>query len=353
MLFPCGAGGFRELRGKHTADDTHDADTTDDAFAWKFSFPGERGNCFGDNELSKECDRATVLIVNPKGFHFTHVLIRLLIILMLAFGVFGGAYYAVHKLYLEPAQRLVEDKQLPPPAPPPDPSIEEFARCEELRKKGTPEAARAAFERFIKEFPESKSRDAALDAVGEINSHEFFAAKPTDENTVVVKPGDSLSQISRRTKLSVELIVYLNKLERDLLHPGQKLMAPACDFRLTLRQKQRKVVVTNGERFFRQYPTLSWPGANKPNPVFLPKQTGRVIDKLALAPGGGPVKPTDLTYFDALHTLTVSIPGHSLYTQAAEGNGGRRPEGGGIALAPEYAAEIAILIPKGAPVTME
>lgn len=292
--------------------------------------------------------------MNAKGYHFSQVLIRLLIILMLAAGVFGGAYYAVHRLYLEPAQRLQADKQQPPPAPPPDPSIEEFARCEELRKTGSPQAARTAFERFIKEFPESKSKDAALDAIGEINSAEFFATKPNETNTVVVKPGDSLGLISRKSKVSIELLMYVNRLQRDMLHPGQKLVAPACDFRLILRQKQKKVVVTNGDKFFRQYPALSWPGQNKPNPVILPKQTGTIILKQALDPTGTQVKNTDPAYIHATHILTSSIPGgFSIYSQPVEGSGGRRPDGGGIALAPEHAAEIAILIPKGAPVTME
>jgi LysM repeat protein len=292
--------------------------------------------------------------VNPKGYHFSQVLIRLLIILMLAFGVFGGAYYAVHKLYLEPAQRLVTDKQQPPPAPPPDPSIEEFARCEELRKTSTPEAARTAFERFVKEFPESKSRDAALDVIGEINSAEFFSTKPNDSNVVVVKPGDNLGALAHHAKLSVELMMHLNHMQRDMIHPGQRLLTPATDFRIILRQKQRKVVLMNHDKFFRQYPALTWPGQNKPNPIILPKQSGIVQDKLAFGTSGAPVKINDPAYFQATHILTLNIPGgFSLYTQPVEGAGGRRPEGGGIALAPEHAAEIAILIPKGAPVTME
>lgn len=291
--------------------------------------------------------------MNPKGYHFSQVLIRLLIILLLAFGVFGGAYYAVHKLYLEPERRLVADKKLPPPTPPPDPSLEEFRLCEEVRKSGQLEAARAALERFLKEFPESKKREAAIDALGDINSEEFFAAKPNEANVVVVKPGDTLSAVARRTKLSVELLVHLNNLQRDMLHPGQKLIAPPSDFHLVLRQKQRRVVVMNGDKIFRQYPVVSWPGGNKPNPVFLPKQTGRVTDKVALGAGGAPVKNTDLAYFNASHVLSVSIPGHAIYSQPAEGSNGRRPEGGGIALAPEHASEIAILIPKGAAVTIE
>ncbi len=281
------------------------------------------------------------------------MIIRLFIIAILASAIFGGAYYAVHTLYLEPQQRLAADKKLPAPTPPPDPSIEEFARCQEIRRTSTSAAAKAAFERFLKEFPETKKKDAALDVIGEINSEEFFAAKMDDSNTYVVKPGDSLSRVSLRTKLSVEMLVQLNKLRSDVLHPGQKLLAPDCDFRILLRQKTRRVVVTNGEKFFRHYPALSWPGGNKPNPIFLPKQTGRVIDKRALGERGASAKPTDMGFFAASHVLILSIPGHGIYSHNAESGTGPRPDGASIGLAPAHASEIAILIPKGAPVTMD
>lgn len=281
------------------------------------------------------------------------MLIRLLIVLVLASGVFGGAYYAIHKLYLEPERRLLVDKQLPPPTPPPDPSIEAFAQLQEMRKTAPPETVRAAFERFLKEYPQSKQREGAFDVIGEINSAEFFAMKPTDANTYVVKAGDSLGRVSARTKLPLELIIHLNKLERDMIHPGQKLLAPPCEFQLLLRQKQRRVVLYKDGKFFRQYPVVAWPGANKIPPVFLPAQSARILDKIAIGAGGAAVKPTELAYFNAAHIIKISIPNHSLYSLPPEGSIGPRPDGGGIALAPAHASEIAILLSRSSPVTME
>ena len=281
------------------------------------------------------------------------MLLRLLIIVLLAASVFGGAYYAVKRLYIDPEHRLVADKKLPPPTPPPDPSLEEFTRCEEVRRTASPAEARTAFERFLKEFPESKKRDVVLDAIGEINSAEFFSTKPDGTNTYTVKSGDSLGRISNRTKVSLELLVHLNQLKSEVLHPGQRLLIPVCDFRLVLQQRARKVVIYHGEKFFRQYPTLAWPGTNKRPPIILPKQSGKVTDKIALNDKGG-VKFTDLSYFSARHLLMLSIPGHSLYGQPDDPAATvQRPAGGGIALTSAAMSEIAVLIPKGAPVSME
>jgi hypothetical protein len=147
------------------------------------------------------------------------VIIRLLILAILAAALAAGGYYAVQELYIKPEQRLQADRRLPAPAPPPDPSVVEYERCMELWKRGAPPSeARAAFERLLKEFPETRKRRDALDAIGQINSQEFFTQTPNETNLYVVNPGDSLSRVSNRRKLPIELILYLNKLPSENLH---------------------------------------------------------------------------------------------------------------------------------------
>ncbi len=59
-------------------------------------------------------------------------------------------------------------------------------------------------------------------------------------------------------------------------------------------------------------------------------------------------------YFSATHIIMVNIPGCSLHTQPNDPKAAvERPPGGGIGLSPEHMNEIAILLPSGAPVSME
>ena len=68
----------------------------------------------------------------------------------------------------------------------------------------------------------------------------------------------------------------------------------------------------------------------------------------------GSVTPAQLRYFGANHMILVNIPGCSLHTQPNDPKAVvERPPGGGIGLAPEHMDEIAILLPSGAPVSME
>ena len=281
------------------------------------------------------------------------MLLRIFVIIVLAAAIFGGAWFAIHELYIRPQERLHADKALPPPTPPPDPSLGEFERCLEIRRTGTPAEVRTAIELFLREFPSSTKRDAAHDILGELNATEFFAAQPNESNTYVVKSGDSIPRVAHRTKVPVELLVYLNHLGGRFIHPNQRLLAPPCSFRLVIQQKSHRVVLYNGDKFFRQYPAAEWPGGDR-KPVIHPKQTGRVTEKRAWRDDTGSVTPSQLQYYEANHMVLVSIPGHSLYTQPEDPKiPAQRPPGGGIGLAPAHMNEIAVLLPSGAPVSME
>lgn len=279
------------------------------------------------------------------------MILRIFVILILASVIFGAGWFAVHELYIKPVEQLHNDRALPPPTPPPDPSLADFAKCAALHRTGNMAQSRAALEQFLREYPASTQRDAAFDMLGEINAGEFFAMKPTEQNTYIVRSGDSLQRVAARTKVAVELLTYLNKIDGRYLHPNQRLIAPQTAFHLVIQQKARRVVLYNGDKFFRQYPAAEWPGAAKP--VIRPKQAGRVTEKRAFDSTGS-VTPAQLRYFSASHMVLINIPGCSLHTQPNDPKAVvERPPGGGIGLAPEHMDEIAILLPSGAPVSME
>ena len=188
------------------------------------------------------------------------MILRIFVILVLASAIFGACWFAVHELYLKPEEQLHKDKAQPPPTPPPDPSLADFAKCEEIHRTGNMTESRKALEQFLREYPASSKRDGAHVMLGEINATEFFAMKPTDANTYTVRTGDSLQRVAHRTKVSVELLTYLNKINERFLHPNQRLLAPQTAFRLVIQQKSRRVVLYNGDKFFRQYPAAEWPG---------------------------------------------------------------------------------------------
>lgn len=276
---------------------------------------------------------------------------RIFVILVLASVIFGACWFAVHELYVKPEQRMRLDKAMPPPTPPPDPSLADFHKCEEIHRSGDRVASRRSLEQFLREFPSSTKRDEIHTMLGEDNAADFFAMKPTVDNTYVVRRGDSLQRVAIQTKVPIELLTYLNRLEGRFLHPDQKLLVPPVSFRLVFQQKKQRVALYNDDKFFRHYPSVEWPGGVKP--VIRAKQEGRVIEKRAFDKTGS-VPTSQFGYFAAAHMVLVNIPGCSLFTRSAEPDAiVQRPPGGGIGLAPEHMSEIAVLLPSGAPVSME
>ncbi|MEO6785938.1 MAG: hypothetical protein ABI318_07365, partial [Chthoniobacteraceae bacterium] len=64
------------------------------------------------------------------------MVLRIFVIAVLACAIFGACWFAVHELYIKPEQQLRTDRALPPPAPPPDPSLADFDKCAQIHRTG-------------------------------------------------------------------------------------------------------------------------------------------------------------------------------------------------------------------------
>jgi LysM repeat protein len=286
-------------------------------------------------------------------------MVKALFILVLAALIFGGVAYFSYELFIKPEKALIAEKKRGPEPPPPDPSLPEYTACLETRKKGDLLAARTAFEAFLAHNPQSTKADPARDALGEINADILLSQAPAPEKQVyLVKSGDVLNRVAMRMKTTPELIMRSNNLSGVMLRIGQKLVITPADFSIVISAKEKKVTLFNGKHFFKQYHILAMPAghvAAKPGRVATPapRQLGKVVDKIATAADGNRVTFQDKGYAGATHKISISIPGHSLYSVPAVASKQAPTAQNGIGLAPEDLEEIAVLISKNDPVTIE
>jgi len=284
--------------------------------------------------------------------------VKALIILVLAIAVFGASGYYTYELFIRPEKALREEKLAPATPPPPDPSVPEFQKCVAIRKSGKLLPARDAFYAFIEHNPYSTKLDEAKNMLGDINTEIYLTPVAAPEKEVyIVKPGDVIDRVARRMKTTGELIMRANQLSGTMLRIGQKITVPPTDFSIVISRKQQKVILSNKGRFFKQYPILAWPPAlekktvaGKPAPP-APKMAGKVTDKMAWL-NGGRVIFADKGYADSTHWIQISIPHCTLHSEADE-KSQVRPTGGGILLSPQALEELAALLRKGDPVTLE
>jgi len=286
--------------------------------------------------------------------------VKALIILFLIVAIFGSGAYWTYQLFVRPHKDLQEEKLLPPEPPPPDPSLPEFEKAVALYKEGKLIEARTALQEFIAHNPSSTVIDQARDHLGRINTDITLSTKLAPEKEVyIVKSGDVLSRVAARTRTTPELIMRSNNLSGTMLRIGQRLMISPMEFSLVISKKDRKVTVLNKGTFFKQYPIVSLPphfkapAAKKETGRPEPKTTGRITEKIAWSPEGLRINFDDKEYPQAAHWI-VNVAGNTLYSDPGPNATTRvnKPPSG-LGLAPEHMAELAALLSKGNPVTIE
>ncbi len=280
---------------------------------------------------------------------------KVLFILLLACAIFGTAGYFTYELFVKPSVELQRERAAPPTPAPVDPTLPELKKSLALKEKGQLLEARDALEDFIDRFPESTGIEQARDALGAINTHIFLSPVPAPEKVLyVVKSGDVLTRVATRTKSTAELIMKANNLQGTMLRIGQKLYTSPSEFALIISRKHSKVTVLNQGRYFTQYPVRKWPEGLDPAKRGSTKQTGKVLDKIAWLDGTRVIF-SDKGYGEASHWINISIPHCTLYGEppedAAPAKASKPPSG--IAISPEAAAELAAMLRRGNPVTLE
>jgi LysM repeat protein len=289
--------------------------------------------------------------------------VKALIILFLIILVFGSGAYWTYELFVRPHKELKEEKLLPPEPPPPDPSLPEFEKAVALHKQGQLLEARTAFQEFLAHNPSSTVLDKAREHLGEINTDITLSTRPAPEKEVyVVKSGDVLGRVASRMRTTPELIMRSNNLSDTMLRIGQKLTITPAEFSLVISKKDRKVTVLNKGEFFKQYPILSMPhhaappaSAKKGPARPEPKITGSITEKIAWSPEGIRVAFGDKAYPHATHWI-VNVAGHTLYSDPGPNpppNAHVNKPPSGLGLSPEHMEELAALLSKGNPVTIE
>ena len=276
---------------------------------------------------------------------------KVLVLLFLVVVIFGGAAYFGYEIFVKPQQIAEQEKAEPPPTPPPDPALPEFERCMKLQKDGKMVEAQAAFEQFVLNNPNSAVAGEAKKHLGEINTDLFFSATPTpDKEQYVVRPGDAIAKIERKLKTTAELIMRTNNLDNPRrLRVGQVLLVSHPDFSLVIKRKDKSVTLFNHGKFFKQYPVKAWniPAGKATAPI-----KARVTEKVAWKDGQR-VAIESKDYLNSGRWIVLSMQTYTLYTESDNPSLTMKPSSGGIGLEEENAVELATLLGRNTPVTIE
>jgi len=183
-------------------------------------------------------------------------MIKWLFVPLLAIAIFGGAaWFSYNVLFKQDIEVRKEQRGEITPSPTPDVSLPEFQAAAKLRQDGQLAEARTALTLFLQKYPNGPRVKDAQHLLGEVNIDIFLSSYPSPEKVeYVVRPGDVLAKVARKTKSTPELIMRMNNLSSTMLRIGQRLLISHPDFSIVIQRSTKALVLLDKGAFFKEYP---------------------------------------------------------------------------------------------------
>src|SRR5688572_2916599 len=283
---------------------------------------------------------------------------QLIVVILLASIVIGGGGYLVYEA-LHPYRHLARTKRVVyvPPI------VAEIEKARQLRAEGKLAEAQRLLRNQLRLHGRRPEAKGARELLGEINTEMFFSTEmPFGKTEYVVQRGDSLWRIARKLDSTPAVIMRTNRMESNLIKPGDRLLVPNAEFTVTLDLPNERAVVHTGDGFFKQYPIVA---INLPRGIETPITTtvkGVTFWKDGtIVASSGPQQPAGTPQ------LHLAAGGYTLYGVSEDegfaesalevSDTGSKPAPAasswrGIALLKEDLAELQLLIDRGTPITI-
>lgn len=274
-----------------------------------------------------------------------------LFVLFLALIIFGGAAFFGYNLFFKEEIAVKKEQRGDVPAEPrADISLPEFQAAAKLRQDGKMPEARNALMLFLQKYPTGMHVDEARDLLGEVNIDILFSRTPSPEKEeYIVRPGDVLQNVARKTKSTSELIMRMNNLNGTMLHIGERLLISHPQFSLLIQRKAKLIVVLDRGSFFKQY--------HIQEEKLGPKQPAKVVTKVSEVMafhGGKRVGFGSKEYVGSTRWVRLAASAYTIYSvpDSAHANVEQPAPPLGLGLAATDVEELSGLVNKNMPVTI-
>ncbi len=152
--------------------------------------------------------------------------------------------------------------------------------------------ARATYRMLLERFPDSALAVPTQERLGAVNVALLLSPAVTAHDTLhVVKRGDTLAQIAKAYRTTVDLLQRANGISGALIRPGQQLKVPSGTFRVTVDKSQNQLLLTSDEEFVKVYSVAT--GAESSTPAGTFTVVNKIVNPVwykegAAVPAGSP-----------------------------------------------------------------
>jgi LysM domain len=278
------------------------------------------------------------------------ILAALFAMAVLAATVMGAVW--LYREHIAPEKKAKEEvaAKMKQKGPAVDPGRKLYEQAIDLLRRGETIAAREKLGEVIDVYKDSARWQDSRAVLGEMNMDRLFSRTPMPgklEYTVGRTRQDNLNAIAAKFRTTVPFIKRVNNLLGSIIHPGDRLVIYPLDFEVEVDLAARRLTVTRGGEYFKDYEIRSHhlPYPNLPAETTVGDVPGWVADKK--------VRADDERYAGAgkwLQTAGKGSRGGIIFCpEPPAPPEGQPPTPSGIYLAAEDVNELSTIIRPGVP----
>ncbi len=172
--------------------------------------------------------------------------------------------------------------------------------------------ARYYYKRLLNSFPDIKDKDNVKSQLEKLNMDVLISPVITEDSVeYAVKPGDSLYSIASKFNTTIALIKKINKLQSDVIRPGQKLKINISKFSIFVDKSLNILILKKDGEPFKTYVVST--GKDNCTPVGKFKITDKSIKPVWYRPDGKVIQPDSEEYELGERWMGLTISGYGIH----------------------------------------
>lgn len=209
--------------------------------------------------------------------------------------------------------------------------------------------ARDAYQIILKKYQNPDIADVQ-DRLGRLNISILFSSSVTDKDIAYeVEPGDTLINIAKKFKTTVELIKKANGLKSDSIRARSKLKISKATYKILVDKSQNLLMLLADDDVLKVYRVST--GENNCTPTGTFKIVNKIVDPVwytqkAVVPAESPDNILGSRW------LGLSAPGYGIHGTIEPGSIGRQATKGCVRMTNSDVEEVYIIVPAGTEVTI-
>ncbi len=225
-----------------------------------------------------------------------------------------------------------------------------LGQVKQLQSKGDLEGLKAAYQKLVNDFPNSKEVMLWQKNIDNINIGLLFSPRITPKSLAYeIKPGDTLTKIAREFKTTPDLIKRSNNLSGDKIVPGRKIKVSNAPWSILVDKSQSILILKCDEEIIKTYVVST--GKNNSTPVGNFKITSKLVNPTWFK-AGAVVAPGSPENILGTRWMGIDLPSYGIHGTTDPGSLGRQVTQGCVRMANPEVEELYTIIPIGTEVVI-